>query len=223
MPRPAQERVGRRRPSGWVGSSYAGSSSGLLLSGAGGQSDPSERTECSGRRPARSRLAAGSGSIPSHAIEDIAWQWAIDSVIIVVGRSDRDRRRAALGRGGLRPGLHRISRMGVPAIYEDDHGCVPKEGPAWHRVRRNCDSCVRQQAPVWAATVRCSIRRATKSRSRRCHRVWHGPRSNWVEGDLTGVHFTLTLADSAMTSVGWAWFKSPLAHRIRTASHLVRR
>jgi hypothetical protein len=43
--------------------------------------------------------------------------------------------------------------------------------------------------------------------------VWHGPRSNWVKRDLTGAHLTLKLADSAMTSVGSAWFKSPLAHR----------
>ncbi len=53
----------------------------------------------------------------------------------------------------------------------------------------------------------------TKSRSRRCHNVWHVPRSNWMRQESTGAHFTLKLANSGMSSVGSAWFKSPLAHQ----------
>ena len=52
-----------------------------------------------------------------------------------------------------------------------------------------------------------------KSRSRRCHNVWHMPRSNWMRRESTGAHFTLKLANSGMTSVGRARFKSPLAHQ----------
>jgi hypothetical protein len=51
-----------------------------------------------------------------------------------------------------------------------------------------------------------------KSRSRRCHNVWHVPRSNWMRWESTGAHFTLKLANSGRTSVGGAWFKSLLAH-----------
>jgi hypothetical protein len=51
-----------------------------------------------------------------------------------------------------------------------------------------------------------------KSRSRRCHNVWHEPRSNWMRWESTGAHFTLKLAESGMTSVGRARFKSLLAH-----------
>ena len=51
-----------------------------------------------------------------------------------------------------------------------------------------------------------------KPKSRRCHNVWHVPRSNWVKRESTGAHFTLKLANSGRTSVGGAWFKSPLAH-----------
>jgi hypothetical protein len=42
--------------------------------------------------------------------------------------------------------------------------------------------------------------------------VWHVPRSNWMRRESTGAHFTLKLANSGMTSVGRARFKSPLAH-----------
>src|SRR5215213_5265553 len=52
-----------------------------------------------------------------------------------------------------------------------------------------------------------------KSRSRWCHHVWHVPRSNWMRRESTGAHFTLKLANSGMTSVGRARFKSPLAHQ----------
>jgi hypothetical protein len=52
----------------------------------------------------------------------------------------------------------------------------------------------------------------TKSTSRRCHNVWHGPRSNGMRRESTGAHFTLKLAESGRRSVGGAWFKSPLAH-----------
>jgi hypothetical protein len=38
------------------------------------------------------------------------------------------------------------------------------------------------------------------------------PRSNWMRRESTGAHFTLKLANAGMTSVGGAWFKSPLAH-----------
>jgi hypothetical protein len=38
------------------------------------------------------------------------------------------------------------------------------------------------------------------------------PRSNWMRRESTGAHFTLKLANSGMTSVGRARFKSPLAH-----------
>jgi hypothetical protein len=51
----------------------------------------------------------------------------------------------------------------------------------------------------------------TKSTSRRCHNVWHGPRSNGMRRESTGAHFTLKLAESGRRSVGGAWFKSPLA------------
>jgi hypothetical protein len=51
-----------------------------------------------------------------------------------------------------------------------------------------------------------------KSRSRRCHNVWHEPRSNWTRWESTGAYFTLKLAESGMMSVGRARFKSPLAH-----------
>jgi hypothetical protein len=54
---------------------------------------------------------------------------------------------------------------------------------------------------------------STESRSRRCHSVWHGPRSNRVKRESTGVHFTLKLAESGTTSVGCLRFKSPLAHQ----------
>jgi hypothetical protein len=47
----------------------------------------------------------------------------------------------------------------------------------------------------------------------RCHNVWHLPRSIWVQREVTGTHFTLKLANSGMTSVGRARFKSPLAHQ----------
>ena len=56
-----------------------------------------------------------------------------------------------------------------------------------------------------------------KSRSRRCHNLWHVPRSNWMRRESTGAHFTLKLANSGMTSVGRAWFKSPLAHLLPAA------
>src|SRR5215213_9699093 len=52
-----------------------------------------------------------------------------------------------------------------------------------------------------------------KSRSRRCHNVWHVPRSNWMRPESTGVDSTLKSANSGMTSVGRARFKSPLAHQ----------
>jgi hypothetical protein len=52
----------------------------------------------------------------------------------------------------------------------------------------------------------------TKSRSRRCHNVWHVPRSNRMRRESTGTHLTLKLANSGRTSVGRARFKSPLAH-----------
>ena len=42
--------------------------------------------------------------------------------------------------------------------------------------------------------------------------MWHVPRSNWMRRESTGAHFTLKLANSGMTSVGRARFKSPLAH-----------
>jgi hypothetical protein len=51
-----------------------------------------------------------------------------------------------------------------------------------------------------------------KSRSRRCHNVWHMPRSNWMRPEATGTHFTLKLAESSRTGVGWTRFKSLLAH-----------
>jgi hypothetical protein len=41
----------------------------------------------------------------------------------------------------------------------------------------------------------------TKSRSRRCHNVWHMPRSNWMRRESTGGHFTLKLANSGIASV----------------------
>ena len=44
--------------------------------------------------------------------------------------------------------------------------------------------------------------------------MWHVPRSNWMRRESTGAHFTLKLANSGMTSVGRARFKSPLAHRL---------
>jgi hypothetical protein len=53
----------------------------------------------------------------------------------------------------------------------------------------------------------------TKSRSRRCHDVWHVPCSNWLRRDSTGAHFTLNLANPGLTSVCRARFKSPLAHQ----------
>jgi hypothetical protein len=40
------------------------------------------------------------------------------------------------------------------------------------------------------------------------------PRSNWMRRESTGAHFTLKLANSGMTSVGRARFKSPLAHSV---------
>jgi hypothetical protein len=43
--------------------------------------------------------------------------------------------------------------------------------------------------------------------------VWHEPRSNWMRWESTGAHFTLKLANSGMTSVGRARFKSLLAHQ----------
>jgi len=52
-----------------------------------------------------------------------------------------------------------------------------------------------------------------KSRSRRCHNVWHVPRSNWMRWEATRAHFTLKLANSGSTSVGRARFKSPFAHQ----------
>jgi hypothetical protein len=52
----------------------------------------------------------------------------------------------------------------------------------------------------------------TKSRSSRCHRVWHEPCSNWMRREFTGAQFTLKLARSGTTSVVDARFKSPLAH-----------
>jgi hypothetical protein len=52
-----------------------------------------------------------------------------------------------------------------------------------------------------------------KSRSRRCHNVWHVPRSNWMRRESTEAHFTLELANLGSTSVGRARFKSPLAHQ----------
>jgi hypothetical protein len=56
----------------------------------------------------------------------------------------------------------------------------------------------------------------TKSRSRRCHNVWHVPRSNWMRRESTGAHFTLKLANPGRMSVGRARFKSPLAHLLLT-------
>ena len=43
--------------------------------------------------------------------------------------------------------------------------------------------------------------------------MWHVPRSNWMRRESTGAHFTLKLANSGLTSVGSARFKSPLAHQ----------
>ena len=42
----------------------------------------------------------------------------------------------------------------------------------------------------------------TKSRSRRCHNVWHVPRSNWMRRESTGAHFTLKLANSGSDERG---------------------
>ena len=50
-----------------------------------------------------------------------------------------------------------------------------------------------------------------KSRSRRCHNVWHVPRSNWMRRESTGAHFTLKLANSGSMSVGRARFIPPRA------------
>jgi hypothetical protein len=52
------------------------------------------------------------------------------------------------------------------------------------------------------------------------HNVWHVPRSNWMRRESTGAHFTLKLANSGMTSVGRARFKSPLAHQFETRADL---
>src|SRR4249919_1095428 len=60
-----------------------------------------------------------------------------------------------------------------------------------------------------------------KSRSRRCHNLWHVPRSNWMRRESTGAHFTLKLPDSGRTSVGRARFKSPLAHGISPSQSLL--
>jgi hypothetical protein len=60
----------------------------------------------------------------------------------------------------------------------------------------------------------------TKSRSRRCHNVWHVPSSNWMIRESTGAHFTLKMAESATTSVGCLWFKSPLAHQYEPPADL---
>jgi hypothetical protein len=60
----------------------------------------------------------------------------------------------------------------------------------------------------------------TKSRSRRCHNVWHAPRSNWMRRESTGAHFTLKLANLGRTSVGDGWFKSPVAHNSAKAEGL---
>ena len=48
--------------------------------------------------------------------------------------------------------------------------------------------------------------------------MWHEPRSNWMRRESTGAHFTLKLANSGMTSVGRARFKSPLAHQYENPS-----
>jgi hypothetical protein len=63
--------------------------------------------------------------------------------------------------------------------------------------------------------VRCSISRTRSQRSRRCHNVWHMPRSNWMRRESTGTHFTLKPPKLGTVSVVWAWFKSPLAHSFR--------
>ena len=52
-------------------------------------------------------MAYGELGPTHHSIEDIAWLRAIDNMTIVVpGRPDRDRRRAALGRRDRGPGVH---------------------------------------------------------------------------------------------------------------------
>ena len=69
--------------------------------------------------------------------------------------------------------------------------------------------------------VRCSP--DANSRSRRCHSVWHEPRSNWMRRESPGAHFTLKLANSGSTSVGRARFKSPLAHIVSARQKAIHR
>ena len=61
-----------------------------------------------------------------------------------------------------------------------------------------------------------------KSRSRRCHNVWHVPRSNWMRRESTGAHFTLKLANSGSDERGSRPVQIPPRALIDPASHLVK-
>ena len=55
-------------------------------------------------------------------------------------------------------------------------------------------------APLASADSRPAFESSdTKSRSRRCHNVWHAPRSNWMRRESTGTHFTLRTGRAGKT------------------------
>jgi hypothetical protein len=106
------------------------------------------------------------------------------------------------------PRADRFAHRSQSCLHHDSFCRVRSERRAAGMCGRSTD---KQDRLCRLTAVQCSIR--WTSRSRRCHNVWHVPRSNWMRRESTGAHFTLKLANSGSTSVGRARFKSPLAHQ----------
>jgi hypothetical protein len=107
----------------------------------------------------------------------------------------------------------RNSTTGLPRRRpgDDRHAMVQITHQVRSERRATWDVCVGQptSGPVSADSRPIFDSLDMKSRSRRCHNVWHMPRSNWMRRESTGAHFTLKLANSGRTSVGSTRFKSP--------------
>ena len=138
-----------------------------------------------------------------------------------LGRCYPSRTPLGIGRSSHSPSTPSLSTLspsiGMPVHLS--HAFITTASAAFVPERRAAGMCasVDRPAPTTLCkltAVRCSIRRTRKSRSRRCHDVWHMPGSNWRRRDSTGTHSTLRLTESGTVSVDCARFKSPLAHSV---------
>jgi transketolase len=93
-----------------------------------------------------------------HSLEDVAWLRAIDNMVIVVPADPRETEqalRAALDHDG--PVFVRVSRMGVPPIYNDDYHF--RLGKACRLVEGEDASIIANGTLVWRALEAADILR----------------------------------------------------------------